>query len=431
MPGRRLLWHLFPAFLIVTVIALLAVVLYAITALQDFYFTQVRDSLESRAYILELQMEGLLRADRGQEINRRCQRAGERANIRVTVVLPSGEVVGDSEENPARMDNHAERPEIKAALKGNIGSQRRHSATLEQRMMYVAVPVQAEDRILGVVRTSVPLLSLRRALQSFHSRIALAVIFVFFLVAGVSLVLSRRIARPLERMKEGAARFAEGDLDHKLRVSGAAEIHDLAQSLNDMAEQLKEKIGVLQRRNGEQRAVLASMVEGVIAVDAGGNVLTLNRAAGRLLGVDPGRARGRSIEEAVRNSKIQEFVNETLSASEGAPIEKGLTLEGDQEKLIQASGTALRDADGRDLGALVVLNDVTRLRRLERVRRDFVANVSHELKTPITAIKGFVETLREGALEDPEQAERFLSIVADQADRLNAIIRDLMSLARI
>lgn len=431
MPGRRLLWHLFPAFLIVTLIALLAVVGYAIAALRGFYFGQVSSSLESRAHLVAQPMGELLARRRADRIEELCRDLGRRAGIRITAILPDGEVLGDSEEDPEAMENHADRPEIRAAYQGRVGSKRRHSATLEKPMMYVAVPARHEGELVGVVRTSVPLTTLQGALQSLHVKIALAVIFVFLLVAGVSLVLSRRLARPLEVMKEGAERFAEGRLDHKLRISGATEINALAHSLNEMAEQIKEKIRVLERRNDEQRAVLASMVEGVIAVDAGGYVLTLNRAAGRLLGVDPDNSRGRSIEEAVRNSRIQQFVRDALDAEDREPIEENITLEGEHERLLQARGTALRDADGNHIGALVVLNDVTRLRRLERVRRDFVANVSHELKTPITAIKGFVETLQDSDLQDPAQARRFLGIMSDQADRLNAIIRDLMSLARI
>jgi two-component system phosphate regulon sensor histidine kinase PhoR len=431
MPGKRLLWHLFPTFLIVTLIALLGVVGYAIAALRGFYFTQVRSALESRAHLLEHPMADLLAEGRSQQIDRLCKELGPEAGVRITVVLPDGEVMGDSEEDPGDMENHADRPEIKVAYGGEVGSARRHSATLEEPMMYVAVPVRQRGELVGVVRVSVPLTTLQEALWSFHVRVGLAVIFVFLLVAVVSLVVSRRLARPLEEMKEGAERFAEGKLDQKLRVSGASEVNALAQSLNEMAEEIKEKIRVLERRNNEQRAVLASMVEGVIAVDAGGNVLTLNRTAGRLLGVDPQNSRGRSIEEAVRNSRIQAFVRRALGAEEGEPIEENITLEGERETLLQARGTALRDAEGRRIGALVVLNDVTRLRQLERVRRDFVANVSHELKTPITAIKGFVETLQDRGLEDPDQALHFLGIVSDQADRLNAIIRDLMSLARI
>ncbi len=431
MSGRRLVWYLFPAFLAVTVVALLSVTVYAVNALEDFYYSQVGSSLRSETQLLIPQMKTLLEGNQQERMNEVCNEYGPKAGVRITVIRPTGLVMADSEKDPAQMDNHADRPEIRKALDGHIGSKRRYSATLEQRMMYVAAPVMKEGDLIGVVRVSVPLQSLQHALQNFQSKIALAGILVFFLAAGVSLFLARRIASPLEKIKSAAEKFAQGELDHKVRVTGATEIDSVAQSLNEMAAELRNKIGILERRNGEQRAVLASMQEGVIAVDATGNVLTMNRAAGRLLGVDPRQARGRSMEEAVRDTTIQSFVSKTIEADEGHPIERGLALEGEEELLLQARGTALHDGNGNEMGALIVLNDVTRLRRLERIRRDFVANVSHELKTPITAIKGFVETLRDGGLEDKEQARKFLGIVADQADRLNAIIRDLMSLARI
>ncbi len=171
------------------------------------------------------------------------------------------------------------------------------------------------------------------------------------------------------------------------------------------------------------------MVEGVLAVDTEERVISLNAAAAALLGTNPDNAKGRGLQEVIRNADLRRFVTRTLAADR--PIEADVVLRSDEERILQARGTSLRDARGRTIGAVIVLNDVTHLRRLESIRRDFVANVSHELKTPITSIKGFVETLLDGALHSPQDSERFLRIVARQADRLNAIIEDLLCLAKI
>jgi two-component system, OmpR family, phosphate regulon sensor histidine kinase PhoR len=179
----------------------------------------------------------------------------------------------------------------------------------------------------------------------------------------------------------------------------------------------------------EREAVLASMVEGVLAVEPGGRLLELNAAAGHLFEIDPALARGRDLLEAVRHPELVRFVREAQASP--APLERELIVYAAEPRTLQVHGTALRDAHGRGLGTLVVLNDVTHLRRLERMRQDFVANVSHEIKTPITSIKGFVETLLDGALEDPPTARRFLEIVARHAERLNAITEDLLNLSRI
>lgn len=176
-------------------------------------------------------------------------------------------------------------------------------------------------------------------------------------------------------------------------------------------------------------AVLASMVEGVIAVDMDERVISMNQAAAQMFVCNPSAAQGRTIQEVVRNVVLHEFVRNTLSSQK--PVEKDIVLHTGVERFINGHGTVLRDARGEQMGALIVLNDVTRIRRLENVRREFVANVSHEIKTPITAIKGFVETLRDGAVKNPEDAERFLGIIENHAERLEAIIEDLLSLSRI
>jgi two-component system phosphate regulon sensor histidine kinase PhoR len=196
-----------------------------------------------------------------------------------------------------------------------------------------------------------------------------------------------------------------------------------------MAVELHERIDTIMRQRNELEAVLSSMSEGVIAVDTEEHVISMNQAAGQMFRCDSSEVQGRSIQEVVRNTALHRFVTDALS-SQGS-VEKDIVLYSDGERILNSHGTILRDSDGNRGGALIVLNDVTHLRRLESMRRDFVANVSHEIKTPITAIKGFVETLRDGAMKNPEDAERFLGIVEKHAERLDALIEDLLSLSRI
>ena len=201
--------------------------------------------------------------------------------------------------------------------------------------------------------------------------------------------------------------------------------------MNLMAGQLDDRIRTALRQRNELEAVLSSMVEGVLAVDTDERIIRINRAAANLIGVDPPDVPGRSVLEVVRNSDLQRFITWTLASAE--PVESEIVIYQDESEVsLQAHGTALRGtSEHENIGALIVLNDLTLLRRLEGVRRDFVANVSHELRTPITSIKGFVETLQDGALESPQDARRFLDIISRQADRLNAIVEDLLSLSRI
>ena len=231
-------------------------------------------------------------------------------------------------------------------------------------------------------------------------------------------------------MRDGARRFAAGELDRRMTVDGAEEFGEVGDAFNQMAKQLSERMAMVVRQQQEQEAVLASMVEGVLAIDLDEKILRLNAAAARQLGLDPDKDVGRPLRELLRKADLLRFIERALAGHQAIEGEVMLP-EGEGERYLQANGTPLRDGDGREIGLLVVLNDITRLRRLENVRRDFVANVSHELKTPITAIKGAAETLNDGAMAEPDNARRFVDIIVRQADRLNAIIEDLLSLSRI
>ena len=249
------------------------------------------------------------------------------------------------------------------------------------------------------------------------------------LVAILSFFIARRISGPLNDLQRGALRFARGDLDRKLPIPHTDELASLAEALNYMADQLQNQIQSLSRQGKEQEAILSSMTEGVLALDAEGRLLTINNAGVEMLRLDPAMAQNLPVQEAIQDTGLKWFINRTLSNPE--PIEDEVEIKDNGRKIFKAHGTSLRDSQGISLGTLVVLHDITQLRQLENTRRDFVANVSHELKTPITSIKGFVETLLAGALKEPENAENFLKIIAKQTDRLNEIIDDLLTLSRI
>ena len=429
MRRKRLVWQLFPAFLLVTFLSLVAVTWYAAESWRQFYLKQTAGDLETRARLVETQLQRIFSPAAGPRIDELCKHLGKISATRLTFILPSGQVVGDSDEDPPRMDNHGDRPEVKAALQGRVGVSTRFSYTLRHDMMYVAVPLKEQDRVVGVVRAALPMAAMAQALRALYLKIALGAVGVILLVASLSYLISRRLSQPLEDLKRGALRFARGDLSRKLPIPEAEELGSLAEALNHMAEQLGDRINALLRQGQEQQAILSSMVEGVMAVDTEGRLITLNRAGAQMLGVSPEMTPNLGIQEVVKDPDLQWFVTRTLSSQE--PIEGEVVLKTDGQRIIQAHGTSLRDPQGMVLGMLLVFHDITHLRRLESARRDFVANVSHELKTPVTSIKGFVETLLGGALKEPDNAERFLRIIAQQTDRLNEIIDDLLSLSRI
>ena len=319
-------------------------------------------------------------------------------------------------------------PYDQGAWKGGSGMAIRFSYTLEKPMMYLAVPV--DDRQgAPVVRVAVPASTMTGALYASRVRLSLGALAVGLLIIITSVYHSGRIASSLREMRRGAERFARGDFSTRLKVPATEEFAALSQELNRMAAQLDDRIRTVINQRNELEAVLSSMVEGVLAFDTQDRLISLNKAAAGLMDIQPDQVRNRTIQETIRNSELQDFVHRTLASPE--PVEGEIVFFNGQKRYLQAHGTPLTDVGGNKIGALVVLNDVTNIRRLENIRREFVANASHEIRTPITSIKGFVETLLDSAPEDIETTRRFLKIVSKHSDRLNAIVQDLLSLSKI
>lgn len=429
MGRRRLLWKLYPSYLLVTLLALLAITWYASDATRRFFHRQTTQVLEARARVLGRTMVQRLALTHTDEIDAFCKEMGQVSATRITVILPTGVVVGDSDANPTTMENHADRPEVIEALSGGTGHAQRESPTLKEQMLYVAVAVSDSQGRRWVVRSAMSLHYIDHVVRGLQLRILFAGVAIALLSAVICLLVSRRIARPMEEIRHGVQRMAGGDLEHRLPLYSIEEIASLTSAINEMAEQLRERLHALTAQRNEQDAVFASMAEGVMAVDTHEHVLRINQAAAQILDLSPAAAQGKSVPEVVRNTDLQRFVTRTLTASD--PTEGEIILRGNGERWLQAHGAIMNDASGRQMGAVIVLNDLTHVRRLEGFRRDFVANVSHELRTPITSIKGFVETLLDGAMDEPESAKRFLGIVARQVDRLNAIISDLLLLSQL
>ena len=437
MRRPRLFWRIYATYLVVVVLCTAAVGFYAVRSVRDFYLDHTERELQARAALVREQVIPAITADTPQQLESLVQRLGRASGTRITVIVADrtgaarGKVLADSDSNPTEMENHATRPEFLTALLGRPGRAIRYSETLRQDMMYVAVPVTEEGRLTTIIRTAVPLTRVNDALTSLYGSIAVSAIVAAVLAAIIGLYVSRRISGQMSEIKVGAERLAAGDFTHKLFVPRVEEFASVAESINRMAEELDDKLRRLTHERNEREAVLASMVEGVLAVDTDERVIAVNAAAARLLDTDPTAAEGKSIQEIVRNPDLQHVVAQTLGGHR--PVEADIVMRvGAEERNLQANGTLLHgDGEGDDVGAVVVLNDVTRLKRLEAVRRDFVANVSHELKTPVTSIKGFAETLEDGALDDPAAAHRFVRIIAGQADRLNSIIEDLLALSTL
>jgi two-component system phosphate regulon sensor histidine kinase PhoR len=347
------------------------------------------------------------------------------SSTRITLVLTDGTVLADSAEAAARMDNHGDRPEIVEAFRNGRGSERRFSATTSTDRLYVALRVDDGGRPVGVVRTSVTLATIGAQTAAMRAKVVQGAAFGIFLALGIGLFVARRVTAPIAQMSEVSQALRQGQYDARVRLHRSDEIGTLGENLNQLGADLHQRLSGLLRQQAQLSAFLGAMQEGVVAIDPDDRVVFSNPMGRRLLHLERD---ARALDLARTPTGLAELLAEVRHS--GARTHAQITQMIDEEDVVfEARGAPF--TVGADSGVVLVLRDITNLRRLERVRTDFVANVSHELKTPLTAIQGYVETLLGGAIHDDKYNVRFLEKVDVQVKRLTMIVSDLLSLARI
>lgn len=442
MKPQRLVWQIFPANALTLLLAIVAVCWYVAASLQEYHLQAKEADLEARANLVAFKVKDYLREDRIVGLREYCVRAGRSSGTRITVITADGKVLADSDEDPEIMDNHRHRLEIAQAFAGTTGRSRRYSKTLQESFVYVAIPLtyagvqpaSGGPNIDAVLRASVSVASMDKRMDLIRMRIIYGSLAIVLLAGGVTLIVSRNISKPLEQMTRTAGQFSRGDFSQRMlphvKKTASLEVVTLAGAMDRMAEILDEKIQAIITQRNQLEAVFSSMVEAVVAIDSEERIISINEAAAGIFGVAAQAAEGRIVQQVVRNVHLQQKINQTLATRE-ATVDEIVVQGGNGDRYLQTNVVPLSNGQGENVGVLVVMNDVTKMRRLERVRRDFVANVSHELRTPITSIRGYVETLLDGTLDSREDAEKFLGIILRQSERLTTIIDDLLALSRI
>lgn len=360
----------------------------------------------------------------------RLTNLGDEIGTRLTVIAWDGAVLADSHKPPGLMDNHGQRPEMLVAHSEGQGTASRYSRTLEQRMRYLALAQEADDgTVVGYVRTSLPLATLGEQLAYLRAivLVAMAIATVFALLLG--LVHARRVTRPLLSMAKVATAIADGDYDQRVGSHSADELGVLARAFNHMRLELRQTLASLDADRTKLKAILASMEEGVVAIDRDERVMHMNQVAGRFLGVEPDQAVERPIWEVTRIHELSEILGETLK--QGEIVHRVIRRPGSPDRILEVHASPLVGENATLEGAVLVIDDITQLRRLETMRRDFFGNVSHELKTPVAAIHALVETLLEDPSIPTQTRQRFLLKVRNNSERLASLVSDLLSLSRL
>jgi two-component system phosphate regulon sensor histidine kinase PhoR len=409
----------------------------ALRSIERVELSRAAETLEARTSLAAFALEPLLarsgagRTARQPEIQSMARELSRHALARVTVIGPDGAVLADSDtpdDAVSRLENHGTRPEVVQALSVGYGTDIRLSATLGERMYYLALPISFGNQIRGVVRLAFPLITLETRIRDLKRALGIAFGLAFAVSVALSVLLARGVTRPLSAMAAVARQLAGGSLGQRIRTTSRDEVGVLGSTLNQMADQLESKIREVSEDRTQLLAMLASMIEGVMVLDCRGKVLQVNPALEQMLMVQGAEARGRAHWEVVRHHELNELVTRVLETRVNCGGEMTATASGRTLRVEASVAGGQRD---NEACAVLVFHDITAVRRLEKVRKDFVANVSHELRTPLTSIKGYVEALLDGAKDDPEQTLRFLDIILKQTDRLNLILDDLLQLSQI
>jgi two-component system, OmpR family, phosphate regulon sensor histidine kinase PhoR len=428
---HNLFWKLALTFFALLVGVLVAVDLFAERALREDYARTAFAQLAGLARLAQARPPQLTAVPptRPEEIRALQEWLTQMAatGARITVIAPNGQVLADSQSDTRTMENHADRPEIREALAKGQGQSTRHSVTINRDLLYYAVKQDVGPASPVVLRFAVPAATLDELLRSFRRSVWLASFIIMILAGAATLFVSLRFSERVERLTEFSRRVAEGDF-RPLPSDGSGDaLHELGASLNQTAMHLDRTIRTLTEERNLSSAILGSMVEGVAVVNGAERLAFANRSFADILELDVPPQPGSALLEVARQTELIEAVRKVLA---GAPrVEAEITTGTLRQRFFAATVAAVRA--GETLGAVVVLHDITELRKLERIRRDFVANVSHEFRTPLTAIQGFAETLLSGAIDDPHNRERFLEIIVEHSRRLARLTEDLLELSKM
>ena len=429
---RRLAAKLTAGYLLAVLAVALATGFFLTHKLKAKALQQLEDSLVTQARLMAQSLPSPQIQVGDRDVLQPLAKAwAEQADCRVTLMATDGTVVADSgvpsNELPD-VENHVGRPEVQTALAGRVGRSIRTSATVKQALFYVSVPLQSENFVVGIVRVALPLTHVHELTTTVVKTLLTGLGLAVAGIVLISSLLALRITRPLASIAQAARQLARGALATRVPATTQDEVGELGRTFNAMADQLQAKIQELEASRSQIEGILQGMAEGVLAVSPEGRLLLINASARKILGIGPQVKPGHSVGEVIRYPELNGLIDEALTT--GQPRTKDVTFYAPTERHLRVHVTSCRCAPAGSC-ALLVLHDITDLRHLEQIRREFVANVSHELKTPLTAIRGAVETLLGGALNDRQHSRTFVASIDEESTRLNRLVEDLLTLAQV
>ena len=417
----RLFYKLFGTYLVIAVLAVVIAGFFIERELRTGLTRWIEEDLMAETQIIALIPEG--------EIEKQSQVLAERSRARVTLIDARGLVTLDSNRQTKDLDNHLNRSEIQEARIKGKGTATRYSRTLKMDMLYVALPLYEGSHLKGYLRLSRPMLEVDRSVDKLRFSIFQVLLLIIILSMIVAFIFSMKVISPIQEIEAFTDKIRKGDVSGMLMIDSRDEIGQLSKNINDMVTELQEKIRVANEEKWKLRAAFASMAEGVMVLDSQNRIEGLNKGMAEMIGREYADIVGKTPIEAFRNIALQDALNRFRQA--GEIVLEEITLGDENPMILDVNISAVKSLPGQDPKTMIVFHNVTRLKKLEQVRADFVANVTHEIKTPLTAIIGFVETLQQGAIDDRAKAQKFLLTIHENAQRLNRLVDDLLTLSRI
>ncbi len=414
--------------ILVTVVLVLLSLLVVIP-IRSYTLSRERRNLEEQAQLFAGQADRFFTGEMTpDEVDLFLKELAGELSVRLTVIDTRGRVLGDSEFTAAQMENHAGRPEVAAALRGEVSSASRESRTLGKRFIYAAAPVKLGGETVGVARVSVQEESVMPVILRVWGIFLAAFGLLLLVIVAASVWAERSVVGALDGLREGVSDVSAGNLRKRVDAPSITDFKELAESFNAMAEEVRRRMEEADSERNKLVAILESVSTGVLVADRDNRILLLNPAAVDILGVDAEKARGRRLIEVFSSTELEEAVKR---AAAGEGVEFDLEFLYPRHMHLRLKSGPVRGSDGQVMATVSTLEDITLLRRVDRIRQDFVANVSHELRTPVATVRALTESLLGGALEEKETADRFLRDLDRETARLSQLIEDLLALSRL
>ena len=414
--------RIFLLYALVVFLAAISVEIYITSAVRESYIDNLRQNLSIQINLISKGMSfSQANADN------LCRQLKKDTGARVTIIAGNGDVIGDSDKDSALMDNHLQRTEIEKSLMFGEGMVIRHSDTLKHDFLYIAKRITKGENTEGFIRLAVPLKEVDRSVNLLRIKIILVVLVVLLLTGVFSMWQTDHLRRLLRQITDFSRSLSKGEIDRRLFLRNAGEFGEIAENMTSMSVKLQDMMALSEEEKNRLNVILKSIPDVLLIIDVKGTIMLSSTSAIQFFGDIP--ITGMQFVEVVRNHEFTELVSEVRRSL--SPGMRDFKIEVPEEKYLAVRVSPLFYKENELSGFVAVFHDVTQIERLEQVRKDFVANVSHEIKTPVTAIKGFADTLLEGALDDKENAARFIQTIKSNSERINSLVDDLMTISRI